>query len=88
MPYVTQDRREDIGNGANGTLDIIEAAKSAGDLNYAMTLLAKEYIEQHGLRYEHINTVMGVFASVQAEFYRRVAAPYEDTKIVANGDVY
>jgi hypothetical protein len=37
--------------------------------------------------YERLNRAMGVLACVQAEFYRRVAAPYEDQKIAENGDV-
>ena len=34
------------------------------------------------------NEIMGVFASAQAEYYRRCVAPYEDRKRVENGDVY
>ena len=30
---------------------------------------------------------MGVLSCVGAEFYRRVIAPYEDKKIIQNGDV-
>lgn len=33
-------------------------------------------------------SLLGVVASAQAEFYRRVAVPYEDAKIALNGDVY
>lgn len=32
--------------------------------------------------------VMGAFRCAQQEFYRRVAVPYEDSKIAENGDVY
>jgi hypothetical protein len=31
--------------------------------------------------------VTGVFRNVADEFYRRVASPYEDQQIRANGDV-
>jgi len=31
--------------------------------------------------------VTGVFKNISDEFYRRVAAPYEEQQIAANGDV-
>ncbi|MDP9036166.1 MAG: hypothetical protein M3O50_15305, partial [Myxococcota bacterium] len=39
------------------------------------------------LRYGAIATVTGVFKNIADEFYRRVAVPYEDQQIAANGDV-
>jgi hypothetical protein len=49
--------------------------------------LVKHYFEAEGGRYQQIAEVMGALAATQAEFYRRVAAPYEDRKIEENGDV-
>lgn len=79
MPYIQQYERD---SGVESHPD------NAGQLNYAFTLLAIEYIERHGLCYAHINDVMGAFEGAKLEFYRRLAAPYEDTKIDENGDVY
>jgi len=62
--------------------------ETAGELNFALTLLVAEYIQRKGLNYQNINDVMGALEGAKAEFYRRVAAPYEDTKIQQNGDVY
>lgn len=45
------------------------------------------YLLTCGIKYKHINDVLGVLGAVTAEFYRRVAAPYEDLKIRDNGDV-
>lgn len=59
-----------------------------GTLNYLLTQVAIMYVKDEGLSYSSINDVMGAFACAAQEFYRRVAAPYEDTKILANGDVY
>lgn len=85
MPYITKKSREFF----NFTfLNDLPPIDTAGELNYLMTQLARKYIRDHGLRYEHINAVMGVFAAAGTEFYRRVAAPYEDTKVAENGDVY
>ena len=39
------------------------------------------------VRYGSIATVTGVFKNIADEFYRRIAAPYEDRQISANGDV-
>jgi hypothetical protein len=43
--------------------------------------------EVYPKKYFHLNRAMGVLAAIQAEFYRRVTAPYKDTKISENGDV-
>lgn len=60
----------------------------SGELNYRLTQLALIYVEYRGLNYATINDVVGAFECAKAEFIRRVVAPYEDAKILANGDVY
>lgn len=80
MPYITPDRREAI--------DLDGQPLSAGELNYAVTKLLKEYVDAAGLSYQAINDCLGALDGARAEFYRRVAVPYEDAKIKANGDVY
>lgn len=45
------------------------------------------YLLTCGIKYKHINDICGVLEAVKAEFYRRVAAPYEDLKIKENKDV-
>jgi hypothetical protein len=39
------------------------------------------------MRYDMLNTVMGVLTCAQMELYRRKAASYEDAKAIENGDV-
>lgn len=85
MPYIKQADRTEARI----------APDSAGELNYAITMLVVEYVAAHiyarGLpeaNYNLHNEIMGVFASAQAEYYRRCVAPYEDRKRVENGDVY
>jgi hypothetical protein len=63
-------------------------AKDAGELNFQITRLFIDYIGAHGLNYQYINDCVGAGLSAVAEFQRRVVAPYEDTKIAENGDVY
>lgn len=80
MPYIKQYRRDQLDAGAT--------AETSGELNYDLTMLCKDYLEEYGTNYRTINDIMGALTGAQAEFYRRVAAPYEDTKIAENGDVY
>lgn len=67
--------------------DIGEFVTSPGELNYLFTIIAKSYFKAHG-NYQGINDILGAFEGAKAEFYRRVAVPYEDKKIADNGDVY
>ena len=60
-----------------------------GHLNYAITRLCDAYIcARGGTSYTLLNEVIGVLECAKLELYRRVAAPYEDEKRRANGDVY
>ncbi len=60
----------------------------SGELNYKLTMTVKEYLDAHGLCYQTINDIVGALEGAKLEFYRRVAAPYENDKIESNGDVY
>ena len=79
-PYIDPARRL--------ALDYTIPAQTAGELNFAITRIVDSYLERVGLRYEHINAVIGVLECAKLEAYRRIAAPYEDSKCTANGDVY
>jgi hypothetical protein len=59
-----------------------------GDLNYMFTQIALAYLKVKGTRYAQINDVVGALESAKLEFYRRLAGPYEDSKIAQNGDVF
>jgi len=81
MPYITSERREAILAGAK--------PQDPGELNFAITALADRYLEDKGgIRYAHLNEVIGAIDCAKLELYRRVAAPYEDKKMAENGDVY
>jgi len=87
MPYITQEERpqyDDVLEELIGLLKEKPPESVDGHLNYVVTRVIKEV---YPLRYYHINKAMGVLECIQHEFYRRVAAPYEDTKIEQNGDV-
>jgi hypothetical protein len=89
MPYIKQEARDGFEIGPEGaTAGLYFGANTAGELNYQFTAIAVEYIKRCGLNYQNINDVVGALEGAKLEFYRRVAAPYEDKKIKENGDVY
>jgi hypothetical protein len=84
MPYIKDEYK-------NQFLDMfchIPEMRNSGELNYALTMLCKDYINDKGLSYQTLNDIMGALEGCKQEFYRRVVAPYEDKKIAENGDVY
>ena len=81
MPYIKQERRKEMSNDGGN-------AETAGELNYQITIVCKDYVEHKGLSYATINDIIGALEGAKQEFYRRVAAPYEDQKIKENGDIY
>ncbi len=80
MPYIKTAKREEL----NGGYDM----ETPGELNYMLTMGLQSYINTHGLSYQTINDIIGALEGAKMEFYRRVAAPYEDKKIIENGDCY
>ena len=81
MPYVSKDARSRLDDGGK--------PEDSGELNYVITKMVDGYLcRKEGLRYTNINEVVGVLECLKLEFYRRVAAPYEDVKLQESGDVY
>jgi hypothetical protein len=81
MPYISPENRDRLARGG--------VPEDAGELNFAITTMIDAYLGRRGgLRYAHLNEVVGVLECAKLEFYRRVAVPYEDVKISENGDVY
>ena len=87
LPYIKQEDRPRYDKTVDKLITLLKERpleSTDGDLNYIITRIIKEV---YPLRYFHINRAMGVLECVKQEFYRRVAAPYEDIKIKQNGDV-
>jgi hypothetical protein len=82
MPYVKQEEREYLG------WPLEQSSENGGQLNFQITQLILDYYNRNGQRYQQINDVLGALEGAKLEFYRRVAAPYEDKKIKENGDVF
>jgi hypothetical protein len=87
MPYIKPEKREKYNKVLDELVSILKSVPTEevdGELNYVVTKILKDL---YPLRYYHINKAMGVLECIKQEYYRRVAAPYEDTKIKESGDV-
>lgn len=86
MPYIKQADRPKIDEliaPLAAHIKSLPLEAQDGALNYAVTRLLKEIYEP---KYFNYNRAMGVLSSIQAEWYRRDVAAYEDAKIIENGD--
>lgn len=79
MPYIKADERSYVRKAG---------PENEGDLNFLISELVDDFIGTHGLSYKTLNTAIGALECAKLELYRRIAAPYEDEKIVENGEVY
>ncbi len=87
LPYIKAGNRkkyEKILEELVKILKTLPPEEIDGELNYVVTKILKEI---YPLRYFHINKAVGVLECIKLEYYRRVAAPYEDQKIKEAGDV-
>ena len=87
MPYIKPERRTKYTKDFEELTSMLKALPPEevdGELNYVVTRILKEV---YPLRYYHINKAIGVLECIKQEFYRRVAAPYEDLKMKESGDV-
>lgn len=87
MPYIKSENRKKYDKVLRELVDILKPLlpeEVDGELNYVVTKILKDV---YPLRYFHINKAVGVLECIKLEFYRRVAAPYEDLKIKESGDV-
>ncbi len=87
VPYIKMEDRPKYEKNLTELINILKEQtvdQIDGQLNYIITRILKE---SYPLRYFNINRAVGVLECCKLEYYRRVAAPYEDTKIEQNGDV-
>lgn len=87
MPYIKQGQRDALAPDLVRTLWAAHPALSEGELNYTLTRLVRRWLGDNP-NYARFNAALGVLEAAKLELYRRMVAPYEDTKIAENGDVY
>lgn len=90
MPYITPEQRELLDPAIKVLFDALRATHIGpprpGDVNYCISKLVWSLFEDN-VSYTNGQNLIGTLACVQAEFYRRKLAPYEDQKLQENGDV-
>jgi hypothetical protein len=79
VPYIDQKARERV--------EGYHAPTTAGELNYLITTFVLGFLGDSP-RYADFNDAIGALECAKLELYRRMIAPYEETKIAQNGDVY
>ena len=84
MPYIQPTSRPRFDHGIE---ELAANINTPGELNYVISRLLVKLYDEH-TSYDMINTLIGVLECAKLEFYRRVAAQYEQAKMLANGDVY
>lgn len=82
MPYIEEYKRENLD-------DIVESMHFAGveangDLNYILYAFCKRYVAPS---YNNYKNFCGELRQCATEIERRLLGPYEDIKIIENGDV-
>jgi hypothetical protein len=86
MPYIKEHTREVLDQAMD---DLTWFTLTEGELNYVITRLLLYYLKYHGgVSYAKLNSLVGVLECAKLELYRRMAAPYEDSKNEVNGEVY
>lgn len=72
-------------NPQNRGISNVEFLNICGDINYCFSRILSGLMGETS--YSKIAIITGVLENIKQEFYRRVAAKYEDKKILENGDI-
>lgn len=81
MPYIKQEDRVAL------YFEPSDTPQTAGELNYVFTKICHRYWVENGKNYQAFNDIIGALEGCKLELYRRKVVPYEDIKILENGDV-
>ena len=89
MPYIKPEDRDIYEPMLDVLMNELRYAENwKGDLNFIVSTILNDLLTAYGTSYSMLNDMVGVLECAKLELYRRMAAPYEDEKIDANGDVY
>lgn len=84
MPYIKQEKRALLDPHLE---ELAREVASEGDLNYCIYKLSSLLIAKIGESYANYSMCGSAMEHAKLEWYRRRVAPYEDKKIVENGDI-
>jgi hypothetical protein len=86
MPYIQKNSRRWFDEALE---ELRQGLGPVGELNYCVTKLCIGWVKEHGgMSYDNLNAAIGALESAKLELYRRVVAPYENSKLAEHGDVY
>jgi hypothetical protein len=93
MPYINEKEREELDDAIDNLILAIrndftehKSLKDClGRINYCFSRIICGVMGDTS--YPKIAMITGVLENIKQEFYRRVASPYEDKKILENGDI-
>lgn len=91
MPYIKEEKREELDSCIDNLIKCLDPEKDLmidnilGDINYTFSRILGGLMGTPS--YNKIAMITGVLENIKQEFYRRVASPYEDKKILENGDI-
>ena len=87
MPYITSEDRKKYDDKLNDlTFDMEAQGHVSGHVTYILYMIVARWFKAEP-SYNTICKIRGCLIGTLAEFDRRIAAPYEDQKIIENGDV-
>lgn len=91
MPYILKDKRTVLDPAIDELLNALRELESddpsndmGGNLNYTITRLLRRC---YGQKYSEMAQAVSVLEMAKLEYYREVAAPYENQKKFENGEV-
>ena len=96
MPYIKEEERRELDLAIEYMIKAIKDNKTVlsnpydfanflGRINYSFSRVINGVMGT--ISYNKIAMVTGVLENIKQEFYRRIAANYEDKKILENGDI-
>lgn len=94
MPYIKEEARIFLDECIENMIQCLtegneltdqEFVSILGEINYTFSRLLAGSMGK--ISYSKIAMITGVLENIKQEFYRRVAIPYEKSKIVKNGDI-
>jgi len=91
MPYILPQCRPSLKLAAGAAVSALTDCGNnpefdSGELNFLISTIVWSLFERQK-NYATGSALRGVLHDVDAEFYRRKMAPYEDTKIASNADL-
>jgi len=84
MPYIKKKDRKKF----NASIDeLIELIQEKGELNYVICEIVSGLLLKYSIGYERISEWIDAVDGAENELRRRILDPYEELKIIENGDL-